>query len=135
MCLILNLLSINEIFQDHFWYKICAYKILNCSIFLFFFFNNQCIGAVNTIVRRPTDGKLVGYNTDCEASITAIEDALRGTALLDALFPIFTLFNLFFRGLFELIIYRWASWAYEINQLLVLFLHLYSNDNGNNNMI
>ncbi|KAK9280767.1 hypothetical protein L1049_003655 [Liquidambar formosana] len=36
----------------------------------------KSIGAVNTIVRRP-DGKLVGYNTDCEASITAIEDALR----------------------------------------------------------
>lgn len=39
---------------------------------------NQSIGAVNTIVRRPTDGKLVGYNTDCEACITAIEDGLRG---------------------------------------------------------
>ncbi|KAL2499816.1 Bifunctional 3-dehydroquinate dehydratase/shikimate dehydrogenase [Abeliophyllum distichum] len=38
----------------------------------------QSIGAVNTIVRRPTDGKLVGYNTDCEACITAIEDAFRG---------------------------------------------------------
>ncbi|XP_061348497.1 bifunctional 3-dehydroquinate dehydratase/shikimate dehydrogenase, chloroplastic-like [Gastrolobium bilobum] len=36
----------------------------------------QSIGAVNTIIRRPRDGKLVGYNTDCEASITAIEDAL-----------------------------------------------------------
>ncbi|KAL0371391.1 UNVERIFIED_CONTAM: Bifunctional 3-dehydroquinate dehydratase/shikimate dehydrogenase, chloroplastic [Sesamum angustifolium] len=35
------------------------------------------IGAVNTIVRRPMDGKLVGYNTDCEACITAIEDAFR----------------------------------------------------------
>ncbi|KAI3449552.1 hypothetical protein Pfo_006217 [Paulownia fortunei] len=35
------------------------------------------IGAVNTIVRRPTDGQLVGYNTDCEACITAIEDAFR----------------------------------------------------------
>lgn len=51
---------------------------------------NQSIGAVNTIVRRPTDGKLVGYNTDCEASITAIEDALRGTTLPpNALFPLF----------------------------------------------
>ncbi|KAK9293152.1 hypothetical protein L1049_021139 [Liquidambar formosana] len=37
----------------------------------------QSIGAVNTIIRRPSDGKLVGYNTDCEASITAIEDALK----------------------------------------------------------
>ncbi|KAL1558455.1 bifunctional 3-dehydroquinate dehydratase/shikimate dehydrogenase, chloroplastic-like [Salvia divinorum] len=35
------------------------------------------IGAVNTIIRRPSDGLLVGYNTDCEASITAIEDAYR----------------------------------------------------------
>ncbi|KAH6821802.1 hypothetical protein C2S53_016814 [Perilla frutescens var. hirtella] len=34
------------------------------------------IGAVNTIIRRPTDGLLIGYNTDCEACITAIEDAL-----------------------------------------------------------
>ncbi|GLU07447.1 hypothetical protein SLE2022_244060 [Rubroshorea leprosula] len=37
----------------------------------------KSIGAVNTIIRRPLDGKLVGYNTDCEASISAIEDALR----------------------------------------------------------
>lgn len=43
-----------------------------------FIIQNQCIGAVNTIIRRPSDGKLVGYNTDCEACITAIEDALRG---------------------------------------------------------
>ncbi|XP_057782428.1 bifunctional 3-dehydroquinate dehydratase/shikimate dehydrogenase, chloroplastic-like isoform X2 [Salvia miltiorrhiza] len=35
------------------------------------------IGAVNTIIRRPSDGLLVGYNTDCEACITAIEDAFR----------------------------------------------------------
>lgn len=38
----------------------------------------QAIGAVNTIIRRPKDGKLVGYNTDCEGSISAIEDALKG---------------------------------------------------------
>ncbi|XVF32688.1 hypothetical protein REPUB_Repub17cG0104300 [Reevesia pubescens] len=37
----------------------------------------KSIGAVNTIVRRPMDGKLIGYNTDCEASISAIEDALK----------------------------------------------------------
>ncbi|THG18931.1 hypothetical protein TEA_007812 [Camellia sinensis var. sinensis] len=37
----------------------------------------QSIGAVNTIIRRHSDGKLVGYNTDCEASITAIEDDLK----------------------------------------------------------
>ncbi|XP_041016725.1 bifunctional 3-dehydroquinate dehydratase/shikimate dehydrogenase, chloroplastic-like isoform X1 [Juglans microcarpa x Juglans regia] len=42
----------------------------------------KSIGAVNTIVRRPIDGKLIGYNTDCEASITAIEDALRDRRLL-----------------------------------------------------
>lgn len=41
---------------------------------------NQSIGAVNTIIRRPGDGKLVGYNTDCEAAITAIEDALIGNS-------------------------------------------------------
>ena len=48
-------------------------------------FLNQSIGAVNTIVRRPNDGKLIGYNTDCEASITAIEDALRGTVIIEVL--------------------------------------------------
>ncbi|XP_009587783.1 bifunctional 3-dehydroquinate dehydratase/shikimate dehydrogenase, chloroplastic isoform X1 [Nicotiana tabacum] len=37
----------------------------------------KSIGAVNTIIRRPSDGKLIGYNTDCEACATAIEDALR----------------------------------------------------------
>ncbi|KAL6989590.1 hypothetical protein U1Q18_015342 [Sarracenia purpurea var. burkii] len=37
----------------------------------------QSIGAVNTIIRRHSDGKLIGYNTDCEASITAIEDAIK----------------------------------------------------------
>ncbi|KAF2287934.1 hypothetical protein GH714_003324 [Hevea brasiliensis] len=37
----------------------------------------KSIGAANTIVRRPSDGKLIGYNTDCEASITAMEDALK----------------------------------------------------------
>lgn len=71
----------------------CCFKYYD-SLFLSFWtmacFANQSIGAVNTIVRRPTDGKLVGYNTDCEASITAIEDALRGTTLQpDASFPLF----------------------------------------------
>ncbi|KAL2661407.1 hypothetical protein AAZV13_03G200000 [Glycine max] len=48
----------------------------------------QSIGAVNTIIRRPRDGKLVGYNTDCEAAITAIEDALidRAKSLACAVF-------------------------------------------------
>ncbi|KAM6577642.1 hypothetical protein CsatB_029479 [Cannabis sativa] len=36
----------------------------------------QAIDAANTIIRRPSDGMLIGYNTDCEAAITAIEDAL-----------------------------------------------------------
>ncbi|XP_031111738.1 bifunctional 3-dehydroquinate dehydratase/shikimate dehydrogenase, chloroplastic-like [Ipomoea triloba] len=35
----------------------------------------KSIGAVNTIIRR--NGKLIGYNTDCEACMTAIEDALK----------------------------------------------------------
>lgn len=37
---------------------------------------HQSIAAANTIIRRPSDGELIGYNTDCEAAITAIEDAL-----------------------------------------------------------
>ncbi|KAJ6380135.1 hypothetical protein OIU76_016733 [Salix suchowensis] len=37
----------------------------------------KSIGAVNTIIRKPSDGKLIGYNTDCEGSIAAIEDALK----------------------------------------------------------
>ncbi|KAG6750570.1 hypothetical protein POTOM_045068 [Populus tomentosa] len=37
----------------------------------------KSIGAVNTIIRKPGDGKLIGYNTDCEGSIASIEDALK----------------------------------------------------------
>uniref|UniRef100_A0A0D6R304 shikimate dehydrogenase (NADP(+)) n=1 Tax=Araucaria cunninghamii TaxID=56994 RepID=A0A0D6R304_ARACU len=37
----------------------------------------QSIGAVNTIVRRKSDGKLIGYNTDCFGAISAIEDAIK----------------------------------------------------------
>ena len=48
-------------------------------------FLNQSIGVVNTIVRRPINGKLISYNTDCEASITAIEDALRGIVIIEVL--------------------------------------------------
>nr|XP_043620886.1 bifunctional 3-dehydroquinate dehydratase/shikimate dehydrogenase, chloroplastic-like [Erigeron canadensis] len=47
----------------------------------------KSIGAVNTIVRRPTDGKLVGYNTDCDACITAIEDALQETQVSNGQVP------------------------------------------------
>ncbi|RWW29859.1 hypothetical protein GW17_00005598 [Ensete ventricosum] len=53
---------------------------MSFSSFLFsvsaFFY--QSIGAVNTIVKRPTDGKLIGYNTDYVGAISAIEDAIRG---------------------------------------------------------
>ncbi|XP_068469993.1 bifunctional 3-dehydroquinate dehydratase/shikimate dehydrogenase, chloroplastic-like isoform X2 [Phaseolus vulgaris] len=38
----------------------------------------KSIGAVNCIIRRPTDGKLIGYNTDYVGAISAIEDALLG---------------------------------------------------------
>ncbi|KAL1211835.1 Bifunctional 3-dehydroquinate dehydratase/shikimate dehydrogenase [Cardamine amara subsp. amara] len=37
----------------------------------------KSIGAVNTILRRQNDRKLLGYNTDCIGSISAIEDGLR----------------------------------------------------------
>ncbi|XP_043709231.1 bifunctional 3-dehydroquinate dehydratase/shikimate dehydrogenase, chloroplastic-like isoform X2 [Telopea speciosissima] len=39
----------------------------------------KAIGAVNCIIRRPSDGKLIGYNTDYIGAITAIEDGLRGS--------------------------------------------------------
>ncbi|KAK9086585.1 hypothetical protein Syun_028979 [Stephania yunnanensis] len=39
----------------------------------------KSIGAVNLIVRRPSDGKLIGYNTDFVGAISAIEDGLRGS--------------------------------------------------------
>ncbi|KAL5712831.1 hypothetical protein ACHQM5_014959 [Ranunculus cassubicifolius] len=39
----------------------------------------KSIGAVNLIIRRPSDGKLIGYNTDYVGAITAIEDGLRGS--------------------------------------------------------
>ncbi|RZC75122.1 hypothetical protein C5167_050609 [Papaver somniferum] len=39
----------------------------------------KLIGAVNTIVRRPSDGKLIGYNTDYIGAISAIEDGMRGS--------------------------------------------------------
>ncbi|KAG2272722.1 hypothetical protein Bca52824_067277 [Brassica carinata] len=40
----------------------------------------KSIGAVNTILRRQSDGKLMGYNTDCIGSISAIEDGLRSSS-------------------------------------------------------
>lgn len=39
----------------------------------------KSIGAVNTIIKRPSDGKLVGYNTDYIGAISAIEDGIRGS--------------------------------------------------------
>ncbi|XP_078440173.1 dehydroquinate dehydratase, putative / shikimate dehydrogenase isoform X2 [Wolffia australiana] len=39
----------------------------------------KSIGAVNTIFRRPSDGKLLGYNTDYTGAISAIEDAITGS--------------------------------------------------------
>ncbi|XP_020529786.1 bifunctional 3-dehydroquinate dehydratase/shikimate dehydrogenase, chloroplastic isoform X1 [Amborella trichopoda] len=39
----------------------------------------KSIGAVNTIVRRPSDGKLIGYNTDYFGAISAIEHEMRGS--------------------------------------------------------
>lgn len=39
----------------------------------------KSIGAVNCIVRRPTDGKLSGCNTDYVGAISAIEDGLQGS--------------------------------------------------------
>ncbi|KAK1267185.1 hypothetical protein QJS04_geneDACA009151 [Acorus gramineus] len=37
----------------------------------------KSIGAVNTIIRRPSDGKLIGYNTDYVGAISAIEDGIK----------------------------------------------------------
>ncbi|XP_054807326.1 bifunctional 3-dehydroquinate dehydratase/shikimate dehydrogenase, chloroplastic-like isoform X2 [Prosopis cineraria] len=37
----------------------------------------KSIGAVNCIVKRSTDGKLIGYNTDYVGAISSIEDGLR----------------------------------------------------------
>lgn len=37
----------------------------------------KSIGAVNCIIRSPSDGKLSGYNTDYIGAISAIEDGLR----------------------------------------------------------
>lgn len=45
----------------------------------------KSIGAVNTIIRRPTDGKLIGYNTDYVGAISAIEDGIRSSQMKDSL--------------------------------------------------
>ncbi|KGN48408.1 bifunctional 3-dehydroquinate dehydratase/shikimate dehydrogenase, chloroplastic [Cucumis sativus] len=38
----------------------------------------KATGAVNFVLRRQSDGKLCGYNTDCYGAISAIEDGLLG---------------------------------------------------------
>lgn len=43
----------------------------------------KSIGAVNTVIRRANDGKLLGYNTDYIGAITAIENGLRGANISD----------------------------------------------------
>ncbi|KAL9241947.1 hypothetical protein vseg_015998 [Gypsophila vaccaria] len=43
----------------------------------------KSIGAVNCIIKRPSDGKLMGYNTDYTGAITAIENSLGGTNLTE----------------------------------------------------
>lgn len=64
--------------EHYLWYSNFLFMVLIVENLINSFPFYQSIGAVNTIVKRPSDGKLVGYNTDCEASITAIEDALKG---------------------------------------------------------
>ncbi|KAG0501744.1 hypothetical protein HPP92_001816 [Vanilla planifolia] len=39
----------------------------------------KSIGAVNTLIKRASDGKLLGYNTDYTGAISAIEDALNAS--------------------------------------------------------
>ncbi|XP_047338252.1 bifunctional 3-dehydroquinate dehydratase/shikimate dehydrogenase, chloroplastic isoform X2 [Impatiens glandulifera] len=48
----------------------------------------KSIGAVNCIVREPTDGKLFGCNTDYVGAITAIEEALRDVTISTASSPL-----------------------------------------------
>ncbi|KAJ3681077.1 hypothetical protein LUZ60_015566 [Juncus effusus] len=44
----------------------------------------KAIGAVNTIIRRTSDGKLIGYNTDYVGAISAIEDGIAGYRVKNA---------------------------------------------------
>lgn len=39
----------------------------------------KAIGAISCMIRRPSDGKLIGYNVDYLGAIGAIEEALRGS--------------------------------------------------------
>ncbi|GAB2277534.1 hypothetical protein Dimus_012244 [Dionaea muscipula] len=38
----------------------------------------QAIGAISCMIKRPSDGKLIGYNVDYLGAIAAIEEGLRG---------------------------------------------------------
>ncbi|KAL8171268.1 hypothetical protein V2J09_023072 [Rumex salicifolius] len=38
----------------------------------------QAIGAISCMIKRPTDGKLIGYNVDYLGAIAAIEEGLQG---------------------------------------------------------
>nr|ASF87151.1 bifunctional 3-dehydroquinate dehydratase/shikimate dehydrogenase [Eucalyptus grandis x Eucalyptus urophylla] len=39
----------------------------------------KAIGAISQMIRRPTDGKMIGYNVDYLGAIAAIEEALRAS--------------------------------------------------------
>ncbi|KAL8170281.1 hypothetical protein V2J09_022085 [Rumex salicifolius] len=39
------------------------------------------IGAISCMIKRPTDGKLIGYNVDYLGAIAAIEEGLQGSKL------------------------------------------------------
>lgn len=51
------------------------------SSYIWYLFNLQEIGAVNCVIRSPSDGKIHGYNTDYVGAITSIENGLRGIYL------------------------------------------------------
>lgn len=59
-------------------YILCLIKAQHDGIKILQILHLQSIGAVNCIIRRESDGKLFGYNTDYVGAISAIEDGLRG---------------------------------------------------------
>ena len=56
-----------------------------CTDYVHGFLIISQIGAVNTIIMRLSHGKTVGYNTHCDACITAIEDAPQGRMIAYAM--------------------------------------------------
>lgn len=54
-------------------------------------FTLQEIGAINCMMKKPTDGKLMGYNVDYLGAITAIENKLQG--LLSGVYAEKKIFN------------------------------------------